>query len=137
MEESRRRPRILVVDEIESIIRLLQLELDFQGFDVEGAPIGPGIFTYIEETRPDLILLEVILPGIDGFQFLEDLRQRTDVPVVFLTTSKNEADRAQAFEMGAVGYLNKPFEPDELGRSIAEFLGTLPSTPTIIRAGNI
>ena len=112
------RPTVLIVDEIPSVIRLLQLELAIQGFDVVGAEVGEDTYRQMEAARPDCVLLEVLLPGINGYQVLEELKRRFAVPVIFVTTQDNPADQALAFELGADDYVVKPFDPLDLGLRI-------------------
>ena len=80
-----RRPLVLVVDEIPAVIRMLQLELAMQGFDVVGVEVGEDTLKAIEERKPAVVLLEVVLPGIKGYQVLEEIKRQFDVPVVFVT----------------------------------------------------
>jgi DNA-binding response OmpR family regulator len=131
------RPLILVVDEIPAVIRLLQLELGIQGFRVESSLVGDKTIESIETLRPDVILLEVILPGVTGIEMMERIQERFDIPVVFLTTQGNEADRLQAFELGAADYIEKPFDPIELGRRLVTLLEAGPPEDRLIVEGNL
>jgi DNA-binding response OmpR family regulator len=119
----RGKPLVLVVDEIPSVIRLLELELSLQGFEVAGCEVGPPALAAIEKLRPDVVLLEIILPGTTGFEMIRQIRERFAGPVVFLTTDDNESDRIFAFELGASDYITKPFDPEEVGLRLSALLG--------------
>ena len=134
-----RRPVVLVVDEIPSVIRLLQLELAIQGFDVVGAEVGEDTYRQMEASSPECVLLEVVLPALNGFEVLQELKRRFQVPVIFVTTQDNAADKAFAFELGADDYVVKPFDPVDLGLRINASLNRASSTTTtrIIRRGDV
>lgn len=110
----RKQPLVLVVDDTPAVIRLLKLELSSHGIDVIGATVGEETFAAVEEHEPDLLILEILLPGITGFEVLREVKRRYDIPVLFLTTIDSPADRELALELGADDYLTKPFRPDEL-----------------------
>jgi DNA-binding response OmpR family regulator len=119
-----RSPLVLVVDEIPSVIRLLQLELAVQGFDVAAAEVGEDTYRAMEEHRPDAVLLEVLLPGLSGFEVLRTLKERyPQTPVIFLTSQDNPADQAYGFELGADDYIMKPFDAADLGLRLNAVLG--------------
>lgn len=103
---------MLVADEVPSVIRLLSLELKSEGFEVMGVEIDDNALEVVESWRPDVILLEIVLPNISGFELLPRLRERfPGIPVVMLTTQDTEQDRAYAFELGAADFISKPFDP--------------------------
>lgn len=110
----RKQPLVLAVDDTPAVIRLLKLELSSHGIDVIGASVGDATFAAIEEHQPDLVILEILLPGITGFEVLRELKRGYEIPVLFLTTIDSPADREMAIELGADDYLTKPFRPDEL-----------------------
>jgi DNA-binding response OmpR family regulator len=118
-ETAESQPLVLVVDEIPAVIRLLQLELGIQGFRVASSIVGEETYKAVEALRPDVILLEVILPGMSGIEMMQGLRERFDTPIVFLTTQGTEADRLHAFELGATDFIEKPFDPAQLGLRLA------------------
>jgi DNA-binding response OmpR family regulator len=133
-----RRPTVLIVDEIPSVIRLLQLELAIQGFEVVGAEVGHDTFRQMEDVKPDVVLLEVLLPGLSGFEVLTELKRRFDVPVIFLTAQDNPADQAMAFDLGVDDYIVKPFDPTEIGLRINRALRrTADDTNHIIESGEV
>lgn len=105
---------LLVVDDSPQITDLLQQYLQGQGFSVDAAGDGAAGLTRLQERRPDLILLDVMMPGMDGFEFMRRLRPRHDIPVIFLTARLDEVDLLTGFGLGADDYLTKPFSMSEL-----------------------
>jgi two-component system OmpR family response regulator len=109
------RPRVLVVDDEDSITELVSMALRYEGFDVQTAASGYAALEKIDEFRPDLILLDVMLPDIDGFNIAERLRRdRRDVPVIFLTARDATEDKIRGLTIGGDDYVTKPFSVAEL-----------------------
>jgi len=105
---------ILVVDDDIEILEMLRRTLELEGFDVATAADGRSALTILEDSGPDLVILDIIMPEIDGFQVLEITRQRSNVPVIMLT-GKCEVDSLRdALALGADDYVKKPFRPREL-----------------------
>ena len=129
----------MVVDEVKSVIRLLELELNIEGWRVVTSEIGNHSFDVIEREHPNVILLEVMLPGLSGFELMSEIRKRhPEIPIVFLTSQGTEADRAYGFELGAADYITKPFSPMDLHRRLSAVIGKAPSAePGIIRCGEV
>jgi DNA-binding response OmpR family regulator len=111
-EEFERR-RILVVDDEERMVRFIRMNLEHDGFQVMEAFNGKQAIDKLRDT-PDLILLDVMMPDIDGFQALETIREVSTVPVIMLTAKGEEDDRVRGLELGADDYITKPFSPREL-----------------------
>jgi two-component system KDP operon response regulator KdpE len=111
-------PVVLVVDDEPSVVRLIALELKASGYAVKSALVGGDAYRAIEAFRPAVVVLEVMLPGAKGFDVLVEIKRRFDVPVVFLTSQDNDADRAYALEIGADDYIRKPFVPHELSERL-------------------
>lgn len=108
---------ILVVDDEEPIQELLKFNLEKEGYTVLVADDGPAALKIIEEKRPDLVILDVMLPGMDGLEVCNQLRQNSkvrDIPVIMLTAKVEEIDKVLGLELGADDYLTKPFSPREL-----------------------
>lgn len=108
---------ILVVDDEEPIQELLRFNLEKEGYTVLTAYDGPDALKTIEEKRPDLVVLDVMLPGMDGLEVCSQLRQNPkfrDLPVIMLTAKVEEIDKILGLELGADDYLTKPFSPREL-----------------------
>lgn len=108
---------ILIVDDEEPIQELLRFNLENEGYSVLTAFDGPVALKMIEEKRPDLVVLDVMLPGMDGLEVCSQLRQNPkfrDLPVIMLTAKGEEIDKVLGLELGADDYLTKPFSPREL-----------------------
>jgi two-component system OmpR family response regulator len=105
---------ILVVDDDPEIRHLLTQYLEKNGYQVTTVAEGGGMRMVLERTRIDLIVLDLMLPGVDGLELCRDLRARSKVPVIMLTARGDEMDRVLGLEMGADDYLAKPFSAREL-----------------------
>jgi len=117
------RPRLLLVDDDEAIRSNLAPFLERAGFDVTVAVDGEDALTHIAAATPDVIVLDVMMPRLDGREVLRRLRARQDfTPVVLLTQVGESVERAAALEEGADDYLNKPFDPQELVARIRAIL---------------
>ncbi|HRW09023.1 MAG: response regulator transcription factor [Caldilineaceae bacterium] len=107
-------PRILVVEDEPALQDTLEYNLVKQGYEVRVAKDGQSALTVAREFHPDLILLDVMLPGIDGFEVCRILRQEMNMPIIFLTAKAEEIDKIVGLEVGADDYLTKPFSIREL-----------------------
>jgi DNA-binding response OmpR family regulator len=115
MAETRFRDRrILVVDDEERMVRFIRLNLEHDGFRVVEAYNGTQAVDKVRSNLPDLILLDVMMPDIDGFEVLRIIREVSTVPVIMLTAKGEEDDRVRGLELGADDYITKPFSPREL-----------------------
>lgn len=123
-------PRLLLVEDDRALSTMLQEYLELQGFAVEPIPSGEQALAVIAREPPDLVVLDVGLPGIDGFATLEQIRQIHALPVIMLTARGEERDRIAGLMAGADDYLPKPFNPLELAARIRAILkrsiGTAP-----------
>jgi two-component system OmpR family response regulator len=109
------RARLLVVDDEPTIRELLSTSLRFAGFEVHTAADGQEALAQAERTRPDLVVLDVMLPDLDGFAVTRRLRERgRDVPVLFLTAKDDVADRVAGLTVGGDDYVTKPFSLEEV-----------------------
>lgn len=109
--------QILVVDDEPDILSVLVYHLSREGYRVTTAINGPGALTTAESDRPDLIILDLMLPGMDGYEVLQRLRRnsRTEsIPLILLTARREEEERVKGFEVGADDYITKPFSAREL-----------------------
>ena len=109
--------KILAVDDEKNILRLVEANLQREGYEVVTAADGLEALRKVEEEHPDLIVLDVTMPGMDGFQVLETLRSKPetqDIPVIMLTAKAQESDVLKGWQSGADMYLTKPFSPSEL-----------------------
>ena len=108
-------PRVLVVDDEESITELVAMALRYEGFAVETASAGYAALDRLDDFRPDLVVLDVMLPDIDGFSVAERVRrERRDVPILFLTAKDATEDKVRGLTIGGDDYVTKPFSIAEL-----------------------
>jgi DNA-binding response OmpR family regulator len=118
--------RILLVDDEPGIVKMLTRRLESQGYRVALALDGDEVFRRLEEARPDLVILDVMLPKTNGYDVCRRIKadQRfRGIPVIMLTAMAQEKDRRQGFECGADAYVRKPFRSPELLETVQEFLG--------------
>jgi CheY-like chemotaxis protein len=119
--------KILVVDDNTTIIMLIKTKLAANGFDVISAYNGESGWQAISREKPDLVLLDIMMPRMDGFQVFEKLLSEPStngIPVIFLTASGQREDEKRAMEMGAKHFLTKPFSPNNLLEIVNGILGT-------------
>ncbi len=109
-----RNQRICIVDDEPKILRFIAANLKSIGYDVTTVSSGEELFEKFDLISPDLILLDIMMPGQDGFYVLEKLRKFSKVPVIMLTARSNPQDKVQGLNVGADDYLTKPFSLDEL-----------------------
>ncbi len=124
--------RILVVDDEPRMRRFVRMNLDLEGYDVSEAENGLVALEKVRDYMPDLVLLDVMMPTMDGFETLALLREFSNVPVIMLTVKGDEDDRVRGLDLGADDYISKPFSPRELSSRIRAVLRrvevTRPST---------
>lgn len=113
---------ILVVDDEEKIQRLVVTELRNQGFKTVQAKNGREAIAEVERVRPDLVILDILLPDHDGMEVLRRIRERSDVPVIFLSAKGADMDKIRGLELGADDYIAKPFNPEELAARVRAVL---------------
>ncbi len=106
--------RILVVDDEERMVRFIRLNLEHDGFRVIEAFNGTQAINKVRSNLPDLVLLDIMMPDLDGFEVLRIIREVTSIPVIMLTAKGEEDDRVRGLELGADDYVTKPFSPREL-----------------------
>lgn len=117
--------RLLVVDDEPNLLRAVAVTLRAEGYEVVTARSGAEALVRVAESLPDLVVSDIRMPGMDGFQLARQLRSnpRTDlIPIVFLTARDETSDRVAGFRSGVDAYLVKPFEPDELVAVISNIL---------------
>ncbi|HPU01284.1 MAG: response regulator [Firmicutes bacterium] len=116
---------ILLVEDEKNIILGVRTCLDAVGYEVEVAENGETALEAVRRKKPDLILLDLVMPKCDGFEVLEHLKSdpgTSDIPVVVLTAKAGEEDRERAMGLGAAAYMTKPFRPQELWDVLKKFL---------------
>ena len=120
------KPLVLVADDDPDILALVTFRLERGGYEVVGAPDGEEALRLALDRIPDLAVLDVMMPKLDGYEVTTRLRQneRTKrMPIILLTARVQEADIARGFEAGADDYVKKPFSPQELGARVQAILG--------------
>ena len=123
--------RVLVVDDEPNIIDVLRMSLEFVGFEVETAANGRNAVAYARQCRPDIILLDVMLPDFDGFEVVRRLRaDGITVPVVFLTARDSSADAVKGLTAGGDDYVSKPFSLEEVVARVRAVLRRSRGEPT-------
>ncbi len=132
-------PLVLAVDDEAGILRLIKLELAAQGFRVLTASNGDEALKVVEEQRPDIVLLDVVMPGMSGLETLRALRERWTIPVILVTARDREIDKVRGLEMGADDYIVKPFGADEMGARIRAVLRRAAGIDSeqVVEAGDI
>ena len=117
--------RLLVVDDDPGLLLAVSDTLRTEGYDVATARRGADAMIRVAETLPDLIISDIRMPGMDGYQLVRNIRSNARtrlVPIVFLTAKDESADRIEGFRTGVDAYITKPFEPDELVAVVAAIL---------------
>jgi DNA-binding response OmpR family regulator len=105
---------ILVVDDEPRLIEAVCMNLEVEGFEVSVASSGPEALAKVTSELPDLVILDVMMPEMDGFETLKAIREVSNVPVIMLTVKGEETDRVKGLDLGADDYITKPFSPREL-----------------------
>ena len=137
------RPLIFAVEDEEDIARLISHNLQAAGFDVQSFMSGASVLAEAVREMPALFLLDVMLPGTDGFALCRHIRQTPSIsgtPIIFLTAKTSEADRVKGLELGGDDYITKPFSPRELVariRSVLRGLGHAVSGAEVLRLGEL
>lgn len=114
--------RVLIVDDDETVREVVRRYLTREGHEVIEAVDGPGALTAVRSAAPDLVVLDLMLPGIDGLQVCREIRRSSLVPVIMLTALGEESDRVVGLEYGADDYVVKPFSPRELALRVARVI---------------
>jgi DNA-binding response OmpR family regulator len=131
---------VLVVDDEEHILELARLYLGRDGFQVESVADGALAVASFTRLKPDLVVLDVMLPGVDGFTICREIRARSQVPIIMLTARDEITDKVVGLELGADDYLTKPFHPQELvarAKALLRRTRSEPDQPEVIRAGRL
>lgn len=106
--------KILIVDDEEHIRELIRFYLDKEGFSVVQAASGEEALEILENEYIDLAIVDIMMPVMDGFQLVEEMKEMKDIPVIMLTAKSQSADKLRGFSLGIDDYVTKPFDPDEL-----------------------
>ncbi len=131
---------ILVVDDEKNIVQLARLYLNNEGFRVEAAYDGAQALEKAKTLRPDLVILDIMMPEMDGLSVCKELRKTSNVPVIILTARGDDVDRVVGLELGADDYVTKPFNPRELVARVKAVLRRSNSqvpTQAVLEAGDL
>lgn len=136
------RKKVLIVDDDAKVVEVLKLYLVHDGCEVFTAYTGSEGLRLARETQPDLIVLDIMLPEIDGLQVCRTLRNESDIPIIMLTARTTEQDRVTGLDLGADDYVVKPFSPRELASRIRAVLRRMPEAllergPSEIKCGTL
>jgi len=123
-------PRILVIDDEPSIVKLVTAYLEPEGYEVQTAADGPSGLKASRAFKPDVVILDVMLPGMDGLELLARLRRESQVYVILLTAKTEETDKIVGLSVGADDYVTKPFSPRELTARVKGALRRIQLTST-------
>jgi len=129
------RQRILIVEDDRALARVLSDNLSFSGFDVDWVDDGAEVLNKVRSTSPDLVLLDLMLPGRDGFNLCGLIRQGGRTPVIMLTARDQKVDKVRGLELGADDYITKPFDFEELQARIRAVLRRARRSATRINIG--
>lgn len=132
--------KILVVDDEPRLVSVVEAYLKQEGFDVATASNGQDALFVARESKPDLIILDVMMPEMDGFEFMRAHRREAETPIILLTAKVEEDDKVIGLELGADDYVTKPFRPRELVarvRAVLRRAGQTRPEAAVIRASNI
>ena len=131
---------ILVVDDEKRILSLLEAYLEQQGFQVTTATNGKEAIYIARQEKPDLIILDIMMPEMDGFEFMRQHRKERETPIILLTAKVEEDEKVIGLELGADDYVTKPFSPRELTsriRAVLRRTGQSPPEAEVLRLGGI
>lgn len=128
---------IMVVDDDQDLAEMLAIVLTGEGMEVDLVGRGDEVMEIFRATPPDLVLLDIMLPGIDGIEVCKQIRAESMVPIVMLTAKGETADVVKGLEFGADDYIVKPFQPGELIARIKTRLRRVPSSTAAINLGEV
>ena len=131
---------ILVVDDEKNIVELVKLYLEKEGYHVESAYDGAETLAKMKSVQPDLVVLDLMLPEIDGWEVCRRVRGESDVPIIMLTARNDDVDKIVGLEMGADDYLTKPFNPRELlarVRAVLRRYEKAPPSEGVVKIGQV
>lgn len=130
--------KVLVVDDEESILKIVDYALTEAGYEVHVARDGTGAEFMLQDVKPDLVILDVMLPGKSGLDIAKDLRATSNVPIIMLSARGDEVDKILGLEFGADDYVTKPFSPRELVSRVKAILRRVEGAPAErVRVGDL
>jgi two-component system response regulator ResD len=132
--------RVLVVDDEDHILELARLYLSREGYQIETVSDGAQALTRFGQVKPDLVVLDIMLPNVDGLTICREIRKQSQVPIIMLTARDEVTDKVVGLELGADDYLTKPFHPQELvarAKALVRRARLEPDQPGLVRAGRL
>src|SRR6195256_786004 len=132
--------RVLVVDDEDHILELARLYLSREGYQIETVSDGAQALARFGQVKPDLVVLDIMLPNVDGLTICREIRKLSQVPIIMLTARDEVTDKVVGLELGADDYLTKPFHPQELvarAKALLRRARVEPDLPKLIRAGKL
>ena len=120
MSDIKKKKCVLVVDDQPKVLRFIEIDLKLRGFEVISTTSGREALDLVKSAKPDIMLLDIIMPEIDGFEVLKELRTFTDLPVIVFSASPGNHD--SAMQLGANDFIPKPFNADEMVSRIKKLL---------------
>src|ERR1700731_2872762 len=132
--------RVLVVDDEDHILELARLYLAREGYQIETVSDGADALARFGQVKPDLVVLDIMLPNVDGLTICREIRKQSQVPIIMLTARDEVTDKVVGLELGADDYLTKPFHPQELvarAKALVRRAKLEPDLPKLVRAGKL
>jgi two-component system response regulator ResD len=132
--------KVLVVDDESHILELARLYLAREGYQIEAVADGAQAVPRFRQVKPDLVVLDIMLPNVDGLTICKEIRKQSQVPIIMLTARDEVTDKVVGLEVGADDYLTKPFHPQELvarAKALLRRANLEPDQPKLVRAGRL
>lgn len=131
--------KVLVVDDEQDILDLVRYHLEREGYQVVGCRDGKSALDLVGRDNPDLVILDLLMPGVDGLEVCRRLRRDSAIPIIMLTAKADEMDKVVGLELGADDYVTKPFSPRELVARVRAILRRQASTPEekVLKVGDL
>src|SRR5438046_5920998 len=132
--------KVLVIDDEDHIVELARLYLTREGYEVESVADGAEVLSRFGQIHPDLVMLDIMLPGVDELTICKEIPKHSQVPIIMLTARDEVTDKVVGLEVGADDYLTKPFHPQELvarAKALLRRARTEPDQPKLVRAGKL
>jgi len=132
--------KVLVVDDEDHILELARLYLSREGYQIETVTDGAIALARFGQVKPDLVVLDIMLPNVDGLTICREIRKTSQVPIIMLTARDEVTDKVVGLELGADDYLTKPFHPQELvarAKALVRRARIEPDQPKLVRAGRL
>src|SRR5947209_18118509 len=132
--------KVLVVGDEAHVVELARLDRLREGYEVEGVGAGTQALARVGQVKPDLVVLDIMLPGTDGLTLCKEIRKQSQVPIIMLTARDEVTDKVVGLEVGADDYLTKPFHPQELvarAKALLRRARLELDQPKLIRAGKL